>query len=163
MPFRAWANFWERSSGDSQAPGSTIERGALQERRSIWRAYYNLLSLLLQHGYSYPILASSKEVEPSRIQGDGDEVQAQTRRQQIEELQRVETTYEGLLLKEVSFPRANENNSEVLSWVDQVMLNWSVLTSPTWYDNDLTSGGQEGVGRNVLEVGSGLPSLLLMS
>jgi len=68
------------------------------------------------------------------------------------ELKRVETTYEGLMLEEIRFPKADEVDEEVEEWVEQVMRNWRVFCGPTWYDEELGEGGQEAAGRNVLDV-----------
>jgi hypothetical protein len=68
------------------------------------------------------------------------------------ELRRIEAICENNLLREVKFPTASSNNSEVEEWVEQVIRNWEVLCGPHWQDQDLGEGGQNTVGRNVLDV-----------
>lgn len=75
-----------------------------------------------------------------------------TRMLQRAELKRVETTYEGLMLQEIRFPKAEEVNEEVEEWVEQVMQNWRVFCGPTWHDEELGEGGQATAGRTVLDV-----------
>ena len=73
--------------------------------------------------------------------------------QQGLELKKVEATYESILLKESSFPRADQANSNIESWVDQMMANWRVMCGHTWQNEDLGEGGKASLGRGVLEVG----------
>ena len=79
--------------------------------------------------------------------------------QQGLELKKVEATYESILLKESKFPRADQANSHIESWVDQVMANWSVMCGDTWQNEDLGEGGKASLGRGVLEVGRFLECL----
>jgi len=74
------------------------------------------------------------------------------RRQQVVNLIRNEKDYETLLLKETRFPKADETNREVLSWVELVMKNWRTLCGPGWTDEDLGSGGKVAAGRRTLDV-----------
>ena len=146
-PLRAWASFWDRKPGSSLTTNMELEADSLANRRLVWQTYYNMLSQLLQSGYSYR--DSSGEGKAQQIHGDSP---SSPRQQQFAELRRVEVIYESQLLKEVGFPQANETNSEVVQWVDQVMSNWSILCGPLWCDEDVGQDGQEGAGRNVLEV-----------
>ncbi|MCJ1282958.1 hypothetical protein MMC26_002285 [Xylographa opegraphella] len=147
-PFRAWSNFWETSLQNDLAIGDSSQAGRLQGRRLAWRAYYNMLSYLLQHGYVYPDTTDEKHL--------GNDVSEHydvgPRLQQSTELRRVEATYEGYLIKETGFPQADETNIEVLDFVEQVMLNWSILCAPTWQDEDIGQDGQEGTSHGVLEI-----------
>jgi hypothetical protein len=68
------------------------------------------------------------------------------------ELRRIESICENNLLREAKFPTAQANNSQVEEWVEQVISNWEVLCGPHWQDQDLGEGGQNAVGRNVLDV-----------
>ncbi|MCJ1405078.1 hypothetical protein MMC11_008304 [Xylographa trunciseda] len=147
-PFRAWSNFWESTTQNDLTVGNGLEAGRLQERRFVWRAYYNMLSQLLQHGYVYPSISDEKHLGKEL----GDYYDAGARLRQSTELRRIEATYEGLIIKETSFPQADETNIEVLNWVDQVMANWSILCDPAWRDEDIGNSGQEGVSRGVLEI-----------
>ena len=142
--FRAWATFWEGrpSQGLTALDGPSVESGIL--RRHIWKAYYDTLSFILQQGLSYepPLAAITEKSGPP----------AATRIIQRIELKRVETTYEGLMLKEMRFPKADEVNEEVEDWVEQVMRNWRVFCGPSWHDEEPGEGGQDAVGRSVLDV-----------
>jgi hypothetical protein len=74
------------------------------------------------------------------------------RPQLASELRRIEAICENNLLRDVKFPTASSSNSEVEEWVEQVISNWEVLCGPHWQDQDLGEGGQNTVGRNVLDV-----------
>lgn len=115
------------------------EPGGVLSRTRMWKAYYGFLSGLLQHDVPYP---PSSDVS-SRVE-------------QAIELRRVETNYENELLRTIHFPDATESNQLVEDWVEQVMHNWEVLCGPDWRDDELGEGGQNAVGRNVLDVS--LPS-----
>ncbi|MCJ1417392.1 hypothetical protein MMC32_003735, partial [Xylographa parallela] len=147
-PFRAWSNFWESSSQNDLTIGDGSQAGRLQERRLAWRAYYNMLSHLLQLGYVYPGDTDEKHLGNDLTEHDD----SRARLQESTELRRVEATYEGYLIKETGFPQADETNIEVLNFVDQVMANWSILCAPDWQDEDIGQSGQEGASRGVLEV-----------
>lgn len=97
-----------------------------------WGLYYNTLSVLLQR-------KTTQHVFDSKLQ-------------QGVELKKVEASYESILLKETKFPRADQANSQIESWVDQVMANWRTMCGHTWQDEDL-EGGKAALGRGVLEVG----------
>lgn len=75
-----------------------------------------------------------------------------TKLEQSVELKKVETTYESILMKEVKFPRADQANAQIESWVDQVMANWRTMCGSTWQEEDLR-GGRLALGRSVLDVG----------
>lgn len=141
---RAWARFWEGRPGQglTALEGPSAESGIF--RRHIWKAYYDTLSVILQLKLSYE--------PPLNVLAEKSGHSTATRKLQRIELKRVETTYEGLLLKEVRFPKANEANEEVEDWVEQVMRNWGIFCGPSWSDEELGEGGQEAVGRNVLDV-----------
>ncbi|KAJ6155587.1 Tetratricopeptide-like helical, partial [Penicillium chermesinum] len=47
---------------------------------------------------------------------------------------------------------AINSNSPVEAWVEQVIGNWQILCGPYWHDQDLGEGGQNAVGRNVLDI-----------
>ena len=104
-------------------------------RTSIWKAYYAFLTVVLQDGLPY--------TAPSN---------GPPRPQLASELRRVESICEGNLLREIKFPTASSDNSQVEDWVEQVIRNWEVLCGPRWQDEDLGEGGQNAVGRNVLDV-----------
>jgi hypothetical protein len=141
--YRFWAKHWDASakSGGSNAPS------AARHRRLAWKAYYDTLSHALRHNLAY-----EPESSPSAAEKPPLHTQSSLRLRQRAELKRVETVYEGLLIKETLFPKASETNHEIEAWVDSVMDNWRLLCGPTWSDFDLGEGGKEGVARSVLDV-----------
>ena len=151
-PFRIWASFWESTSqyrSTTQANQSiAIESAA---KRQIWRLYYDTLSAILQRGQAYPMTTHTNPYVPETSTGDVHSSR-NSKLQQSTELRRVESIYEGLLLSDIPFPKANETNMEVEHWTDQVMANWRVVFGPAWSASDLGSGGKETVTRNVLAV-----------
>ncbi|RDW87304.1 hypothetical protein BP5796_02998 [Coleophoma crateriformis] len=136
--FRAWARFWE-------GQGSGLMGGRAEEaevyRRHVWKEYYVTMSEMLQQGLPYPTTA----LAPSYTN-------TSTRLQQKAELKSVEARYETLLLREVSFPKADQASDEVESFVEHVMRNWQVLCGSDWQEQDLGEGGSESVSRGVLDV-----------
>lgn len=142
--YRFWAKFWEATatSGGSDAPN------AARHRRLAWKAYYDTLSTVLRHDRPYEAEAMTATSEKPPLY-----TQSTLRLRQRAELKRVETVYEGLLIKETLFPKASQTNYEIGAWVDSVMDNWRLLCGPTWTDSDLGEGGKEGIGRSVLDVG----------
>lgn len=104
-------------------------------RSPIWRSYYNLLSYILQQGLPYSPPASGPE-----------------RPQLASEIRRVESLCEASVLRETKFPAANSSSPEIEAWVEQVIQNWEVLCGSNWTDEELGEGGQNAVGRNVLDV-----------
>jgi hypothetical protein len=141
--YRFWAKHWDASakSGGSNAPS------AARHRRLAWKAYYDTLSHALRHNLAY-----EPESSPSAAEKPPLHTQSSLRLRQRAELKRVETVYEGLMIKETLFPKASETNHEIEAWVDSVMDNWRLLCGPTWSDSDLGEGGKEGVARSVLDV-----------
>lgn len=83
-----------------------------------------------------------------------DEDFRRARQAQCTELKRVEANYEKILLRETTFPKANETNQEVREWIELIMSNWKKLCGPSWTDMELGEGGKLAVGRNTLDVGS---------
>ncbi len=138
--FRSWAQFWKSKPG--QGLGASWTTGDSFQRR-VWREYYTILWRILQNGVSYP-----PPIEG--VSQDG----LTLRMQQIAEIKHVETMYESLLLKEIRFPKAQDHNQEVESWVDMVMENWNVVCGSGWQDEDLGKGGKQAYGRNILDVGA---------
>ena len=152
VPFRAWARFWEGrpDEGSTTLDGTGSEAGI--SRRRVWQAYYDILSEVLQQG------SAIFHDEPTTILKNGNSIAPPptppiiSKLRFFEELRNVEATYEGLLLKEIKFPTANESNLEIERWVDQVIDNWQIVCGPTWSDEELGEGGQEAAGRNSLDV-----------
>ena len=97
-----------------------------------WKAYYDVISIMIRHDIVQPVFKS--------------------RSQQCAELKKVEGVYQGLLLKEIEFPRADQANYQIELWVDQVIVNWRVMCGRSWKDEDLGDGGKASLGRGVLEV-----------
>ncbi|KAI1500448.1 filamentation protein [Biscogniauxia marginata] len=140
-PFRAWAKYWEvaKAQGAALAGGYGF-RGAVPRRR-IWNEYYASISGVLQQDLPFPtghVNAVTNE--------------ASARNQLRMELKKVEVAYEGLLLNETSFPRADEEREEVENFAAAVMRNWSVLSGREWQEHDLGPGGKEGLSRGVLDI-----------
>jgi hypothetical protein len=141
--YRYWAGHWDATA---KSGGTGTPAGA-RHRRLAWKAYYDTLSHILRQHLAYEPEARPATSEKSALHGE-----VSLRLRQRAELKRVETVYEGLLLKETQFPKASETNHEVESWVDSVMDNWRLLCGPTWTDADLGEGGKEGVARGVLDI-----------
>lgn len=120
-PFRLWSDF-----------RAERQKASFFALTWVWRAYYDLLSILVQHQIIAPMFESRA-------------------RQRIE-LQQAQAAYEAILLREMSFPQANQTNAEVDSWADQVMANWRAMLSPTWPEDDLGQGGSVALGTTVLDV-----------
>ncbi|PYH99478.1 hypothetical protein BO71DRAFT_342893 [Aspergillus ellipticus CBS 707.79] len=104
-------------------------------RAPIWKSYYDLLTHILQLSLPYSPSAGGP-----------------VRPQLASEIRRVESLCETSLLREAKFPAANENSPEIEAWVEQVIQNWEVLGGTTWTDEELGEGGQNAVGRNVLDI-----------
>jgi predicted DNA-binding transcriptional regulator AlpA len=141
--YRYWARY---SDATSKSGGSELSIAAPHRRRA-WKAYYDTLSRLLRHDLAY-----EPESPPATSEKSPLHTQTSLRLRQRAEFKRVETVYEGLLIKETQFPKASEINHEVEAWVDSVMDNWRLLCGPTWLDSDLGEGGKEGIARSVLDV-----------
>lgn len=147
--FRSWGDFWQRAS--SAAGGNPSTSHLDIPRRQVWKAYYDLLSTILQHGLLYaPNQDAATLIIPDA--SIPDEQRQSARRQQRAELKRVEATYESLLLNETKFPKASQSNSEVEEWTDQVITNWRIFSGSTWTDADLGDGGKRAVSRAVLDI-----------
>lgn len=139
--FRAWASFWDRQRGRSSLLTSGYAANSEVSRRQIWKEYYVSLSIILQQGLPYPTTSLTTAY-----------VDQSTRLLQREELQRVESKYEELLLQEVQFPRADQANEEVEQWVELVVQNWRVLCGANWMNTNPDQVGKEATSRRVLEI-----------
>ncbi|KGO45528.1 Tetratricopeptide-like helical [Penicillium expansum] len=132
---RLWAAHPAVKQGGSANNPSNVDLFGLAPRASVWAAYYRFLTAVLRGGLTYP--------------GSND---GPDRPQLCSELRRVETIYERNFLSEVMFPTASSQNSQIEEWVEQVISNWQVLCGPEWQDSDIGEGGQNAVGRDVLEI-----------
>lgn len=153
-PLRAWAGLpWVNSSksGNVGQPLGTIKHQS-PARRRVWQLYYTSLSTILQQGLPYPPVGHGPSTSAQDMSTDSVKSMTNLKLQQSIELGRVESIYEDILLKEVSFPKANEANIEVESWADQVIANWWVISSSSWQNEDLGRGGKEAMTKNVLAV-----------
>ena len=127
--FRAWAKHWEEEPGQGIPLLGGPSAKAGMPRRHLWRTYYLTLSRLFQNGWPEGPRSVANSAVPSPtflprfVQLDPWSV----KRQRRIELQHVQAHYEGLLLTEVQFPKANETSGEVHQWVEAVMANWRVL------------------------------------
>lgn len=137
--FRSWAKFWGVQSGSDPVPGGSGIQSTIP-RRYVWRKYYLTLSNILQKGQPYPTssLITAYVDDSAKIR-------------QREELKNVQTAYEGLLLMEVQFPKAEEQSQEIEEWVETVAENWRVLCGSTWQEYDL-SAEREARSRHVLDI-----------
>ena len=149
--YKAWGDFWQRAPASS--PSSTSASRLDVPRRSVWRAYYDLLSTVIQHDLLYsPYSGPGADafVFSNTILPD-DQRTAMKQRQRAE-LQRVEKVYETLLLEETKFPKASQSNGEVEEWTAQVMANWRHLTGSNWTDSDVGEGGRNAISRATLDI-----------
>lgn len=146
--FKAWGEFWERAPSKEETATSGLDI----PRRQVWKAYYDLLSTILQQGLGFnPDSQSSEDLfVPSSDAVSGQHTHLKLR--QRSEMQRVESTYESLLLAETKFPKASQASVEVEGWAQQVMLNWRVYSGPGWTDGEVGDGGKTAVSRSVLEI-----------
>ncbi|KAI0850949.1 hypothetical protein F5Y00DRAFT_259968 [Daldinia vernicosa] len=139
-PYRSWAKYWEGAKAQGTAlTGGYGFRGAVPRRR-VWNEYYAAISGILQQDLPFPTGFVNVTNEAS------------ARNQLRTELKKVEVAYEGLLLSETSFPRAEDQRQEVEDFVAAVMRNWSVLSGRDWHEQDLGPGGKEGLSRGVLDI-----------
>ncbi|GIJ85540.1 hypothetical protein Asppvi_004399 [Aspergillus pseudoviridinutans] len=122
----------QRSSAQAVHPEGPSEPAA---KSATWKSYYDLLTAILQNGLLYVPPTSGPD-----------------RPQLASEIRRVEAIYETNFLREVKFPMANSRNEQIEDWVEQVIRNWQELCGPNWTDEDLGDGGQNAVGRNVLDI-----------
>ncbi|CAO1603885.1 hypothetical protein XANCAGTX0491_007461 [Xanthoria calcicola] len=153
-PLRAWAGLpWVNSSksGNVGQPPGTLKHHS-PARRRVWQLYYTSLSTILQQGLPYPPVGHGPSTSTQEMSTDNVKSMTNLKLQQSIELARVESIYEDILLKEVSFPKANEANIEVESWTDQVIANWRVISSSSWQNEDLGRGGKEAMTKNVLAI-----------
>lgn len=157
MGFRLWAQLWaNHADHDFTAVGGNIV-GTTKPRRQIWELYHSLLSTILQYDLLYPPFIAdngrdSALPDSAREEQDAD-ANSNLRVQQRAELQRVQETYECLLLAEVSFPRANEFNKEIERWVELVMGNWRIFCCGNRLDKrELDEGGKDSFAKSVLDV-----------
>ncbi|KIX09934.1 uncharacterized protein Z518_01015 [Rhinocladiella mackenziei CBS 650.93] len=130
--FRHWAALAVKNQDVS---ASTYGNGPGHLSKLVmWRAYYRFMSSILHQtpGSTMNISISRPELAT--------------------ELRRVETSYESELLRQARFPRANESNTTIEGWVEEVISNWKILCGPDWSDSDLGEGGRNAVGRNVLDM-----------
>ena len=107
--FRTWAKYWAGAKGAPLSGGYGF-RGSVP-RRQVWTEYYYVLSEILQQDLPYPTGHAPVNNESS------------ARNQLRAELKKTETTYQGLLFTETTFPRADEERSEVEEFVARVMDN----------------------------------------
>ncbi|KAF2142921.1 uncharacterized protein K452DRAFT_248537 [Aplosporella prunicola CBS 121167] len=146
---------WLRLLDNGKAPqfSNELQDGQAGIRRTVWKAHYNTLTIILQRGLLY---AGSPDL-PTALLGAGaehatEEQYLTARLQQRSELKIVESVYEALLLRETRFPKASENNEEMDGWAEAVMSNWRILCGPSWTDEELGEGGKSAVGRGVLDI-----------
>ena len=125
--FRAYASFYE-----ARDPSFDRKYEFEDDPRYAWKAYYDVISIMIQHDIIQPVFKS--------------------RAQASAELKKVEGVYQGLLLGDFEFPKADEENYHIELWVDQVIANWRAMCGRSWKDEDLGDGGKSSLSRGVLEV-----------
>lgn len=148
--FSAWNDFWQR--GDSAT--TRVDDGSSLidvPRRQVWRAYYDLLSIILQCGHTYYI-ASNARIYIGPLDAVTEDLVTTAKQRQRADLKRVESTYESLLVQETQFPKASQTNLEVEEWIEQAMKNWRIICGFGWTDAELGQGGKQGVSRNMLDI-----------
>ncbi len=149
--FRVWARFADGLPAQRTAESSYYVPEDKSTRRILWRAYYDTLSDILQQGLSYYSFVSIQ----AEARAGSEKAQLNflgVRIQQRAELKKVQTIYETLLLQVTRFPKADQRNEEIESWVDAAMANWRTLCGPGWNDEELGEAGKGGVAREVLDV-----------
>lgn len=133
-----------------------VARGLLTRNtpRHFWRAYYTALSQLVKDGLVYYSSPLDREHGMLAYKGllDDDEF-AVARRQQRNELRRIEQSYETILMEETKFPKASQVNEEMKTWVELAFSNWLTLCGSSWTEAELGAGGKLLVGRDTLDVG----------
>ncbi|KAJ5134620.1 hypothetical protein N7526_005985 [Penicillium atrosanguineum] len=134
--FRLWASLTSVKQGLASPQTLYTDASGSLSRVAIWRAYYGFLTTVLQDNLIYAPTHSGVPERP----------------QLASELRRIEAICENNLLREAKFPTASSNNSQVEEWIELVIKNWQVLCGPHWQDQDLGEGGQNAVGRNVLDM-----------
>ncbi|KAK1027257.1 hypothetical protein LTS16_021656, partial [Friedmanniomyces endolithicus] len=152
ISFRAWTSFWQRAPPQASGSGAKNTRVDIP-RRQVWKAYYNLLSVILSHDLLYNVSATARSellLVPQRAISTQQYMDAKIR--QRAELKRVEITYESLLLNETQFPKASQTNAEVELWIEQAVINWKTLSSADWTDEELGDGGKATLGRDMLDI-----------
>lgn len=150
--FRAWASFWQRAPPPTTSSATSTSRTDISPRQ-VWKAYYDLLSVILQHGLLYtPVGSQRTDLLVVPWSGIADERYVDAKVKQRAELKRIEATYESLLLNETQFPKASQTNAEVEEWVEQAVGNWRILCGTDWTDSELGEGGKEAIGRGMLDV-----------
>ncbi|KAK0899813.1 hypothetical protein LTR02_009458, partial [Friedmanniomyces endolithicus] len=152
ISFRAWTSFWQRAPPQASGSGAKNTRVDIP-RRQVWKAYYNLLSVILSHDLLYNVSATARSellLVPQRAISTQQYMDAKIR--QRAELKRVEITYESVLLNETQFPKASQTNAEVELWIEQAVINWKTLSSADWTDEELGDGGKATLGRDMLDI-----------
>ena len=145
-PFRTWAEYWER-----RGSGNVVTDQQPSTNHKIWQLYYDTLSILHRLQDSISTLSEHSQTAEGLSIYDT-KVFAKAKSQQLIEFQWVEKTHEQILLKQVTFPKANEATPEMEAWIDQVMSNWRILCGPTWRAEDHGEGGKLAMTRRVLDV-----------
>lgn len=138
--FRAWARYWEAMAAPVTGGFGFKGSATSVPRRAIWSEYYQGLSKHLLNDDAFP---------PANFGNVTADTPARTQLRM--ELQRVEASYERLLLSETMFPRADEHRTEVELFIKQVMDNWAILCGRGWSEKDLGQAGRAGISRGVLD------------
>lgn len=148
--FHAWSDFWERAPSPGPPSSSHLDIG----RREVWKAYYHLLSIVLQQGLVYtPSPSPPSELLRIPDQNQSEDQLSSARRRLRVALKRVEATYESMLLSETQFPKASQTNMEVEDWVERVISNWKTLSGSQQVHLDFKDVTEDiAASRNVLDI-----------
>lgn len=119
-------------------------------QRQQWRANYEAISRAILQGQLPPGVQHNNSHEHMGSMSSSD--YSALRRKQVTDLVNIEKNYESLLLSETRFPKADETNGEVRSWVELAMENRRILCGSSWSDEELGPGGKNAVGRRTLDV-----------
>lgn len=133
--FRLWASQPEVKRSEVSSVADPATTPGLSSRTSLWKSYYDFLSMILQEDLEY--FPSSNGPKRAQI---------------ATEFRRVEATCENVLLRNTKFPKASSSNAKIEGWVEQVIRNWEIFCGVEWCDDDFGEGGQDAVSRNVLDV-----------
>ncbi|KAK4961009.1 hypothetical protein LTR10_001498 [Elasticomyces elasticus] len=151
ISFRAWSHFWQRASSPPSGTSSSQSRVDVPRRR-VWKAYYDVLSVVLRHDLLYNAADDNVNLFLTSQRGQTEDAYTDAKARQWAELKRVETTYESILLNETQFPKATETNVEVEQWIEQAVGNWNILCGDDWTDQELGEGGKAALGRGMLDI-----------
>ncbi|KAI9886751.1 MAG: hypothetical protein M1823_001460 [Watsoniomyces obsoletus] len=154
--YRLWAGLETKLRSGHASPIAYPPARRLRSRRPVHKSYFALLSMILQHRWSYPPVDDSNGPSPphrTNIDGPSKSVKEDLLPGGLfHELRRVQEKYESLLLAEVPFPRADEFNEEVEEWAEMAMRNWAAIAVRGWGEDFYLEDGKWSMTRSALDV-----------